>query len=56
MSLFDFENKEALFPIHRSQKFCLLTLSGVAAPTSEVAFACYLTNPDQINDQDKPLP
>jgi len=29
LSLFDFENREALFPgVHRSYKFCLLTLAG----------------------------
>lgn len=32
-SLYDFENREAIFPgVHRSYKFCLLTLSGSARP------------------------
>jgi len=32
-SLYDFENREALFPgVHRSYKFCLLTLTGATPP------------------------
>src|SRR5690606_29346873 len=33
VSLFDFENKEGIFPaVHRSFKFCLLTVSGIDEP------------------------
>ena len=37
-SLFDFENREALFPeVHRSYKFCLLTVVGGRTANGEVA-------------------
>ena len=33
VSLYDFENREGIFPgVHRSYKFCLLTLTGAAPP------------------------
>src|SRR5690606_8075343 len=46
--LFDFENSAPLFPgVHRSFKFCLLTLgSGV----TEAEFAFFLTDPTQLED------
>ena len=38
VSLFDFENKKGLFPgVHRSYKFCLLTLTGRKRPSSSGA-------------------
>jgi len=44
-SLYDFENRDALFPgVHRSYKFCLLTLSGPGRPVvggAEFAFFCH---------------
>lgn len=36
VSLYDFENRDAIFPVHRSYKFCLLTLG--AAPRAEFLF------------------
>jgi hypothetical protein len=49
VSLFDFENKEALFSsVHRSFKFCLLTLSGKAQES--VLFSFFSTNPAQLYD------
>jgi len=34
-SLYDFENRNAIFPnVHRSYKFCLLSISGYARPTT----------------------
>ena len=43
VSLFDFENREAIFKgVHRSYKFCLVTLSGEASPVPEAEF-CLLT-------------
>ncbi len=43
--LYDFENREGLFPgVHRSYKFCLLTLSGPGRPVAggaEFAFFCH---------------
>ena len=38
VSLFDFENREGLFPgVHRSYKFCLLTLAGGRMANGQVA-------------------
>ena len=37
-SLYDFENRNAIFPgVHRSYKFCLLTLTGAERPAQEGA-------------------
>jgi hypothetical protein len=47
VSLIDFENREALFPgVHRSYKFCLLTLG--TAPAARFSF--FLTRPEQAKD------
>jgi hypothetical protein len=49
VSLYDFENREGLFPsIHRSYKFSLLTLTGKPARQSEFAF--FLTRTEQMGD------
>lgn len=46
-SLYDFENREAIFPgVHRSYKFCLLTLG----PAAEAEFAFFLTQTAQLAD------
>jgi hypothetical protein len=40
-SLYDFENSDAIFlAVHRSYKFCLLTLTGSGTPRAEFAFFC----------------
>lgn len=47
VSLYDFENREAVFPsVHRSYKFCLLTLG--AAEQAE--FVCFATQVNQLAD------
>ncbi|WP_134389853.1 Eco57I restriction-modification methylase domain-containing protein [Methylacidiphilum sp. Yel] len=53
-SLYDFENRKGLFPgVHRSYKFCLLTLTGALRPAraAEFAFFCHdaadLTHPER---------
>lgn len=47
--LFDFENSAPLFQgVHRSFKFCLLTLGGGVA---EAEFAFFLTDPAQLEDE-----
>ena len=47
VSLYDFENREAIFPgVHRSYKFCLLTLGQAA----EAEFAFFLTQTAQLGD------
>jgi very-short-patch-repair endonuclease len=57
-SLFDFENRQALFPgVHRSYKFCLLTLAGSWQPTpagvreaAPMVFAFFATDADHLRD------
>ena len=50
VSLFDFENREGLFAgVHRSYKFCLLTVS--THPIAESEFAFFLTHPSQLQDK-----
>lgn len=45
--LVDYENREALFPgVHRSYKFCLLTIGAAA----EALFAFFLTGTEQLQD------
>jgi hypothetical protein len=47
-SLFDFENSAPIFSgVHRSFKFCLLTLGR----TNEATFAFYLTDTKQLSDE-----
>lgn len=47
VSLYDIENREAVFPsVHRSYKFCLLTLGRV--PAAE--FVCFATQVGQLAD------
>ena len=47
VSLYDFENREAVFPgVHRSYKFCLLTLG----QAEEAEFAFFLTQTAQLQD------
>ncbi|GIV18246.1 MAG: hypothetical protein KatS3mg022_3681 [Armatimonadota bacterium] len=52
VSLYDFENREAIFPsIHRSYRFCLLTLQGGGA--NELAsprFTFFATRPEHLHD------
>jgi hypothetical protein len=46
-SLFDFENRDAIFlSVHRSYKFCLLTLG----QAEQAEFAFFLTNTQQLAD------
>ena len=50
VSLHDFENKNGLFPIHRSFKFCLLTINGVDFTPSIIDFSFFLHTVDEINE------
>lgn len=53
VSVFDFENREYLFPtLHTKTKFCLLTICSKEF-TKEMQFAFYLTNVDQLKDNRK---
>jgi hypothetical protein len=49
-SLYDFENREGLFPdVYYRMKFALFTIRGI--PIAEPSFAFYLTQPEQIKDE-----
>jgi hypothetical protein len=49
VSLFDFENSLPMFEgVHRSFKFCLLTLSGRGAPVAQASFAFFAHHPDDL--------
>ena len=51
VSLYDFENREGVFPgVHRSYKFCLLTLSGADRPSRQAEFAFFLHRTEQLQD------
>ncbi len=54
-SLYDFENAAPLFPgVHRSYKFCLLTLTGSERPAEAGAdFAFFLHDPDDLADPER---
>lgn len=49
-SLYDFENKEGLFDIHRMFKFCLLTVGQKQDKPREVSGGFYLTRLDHLLD------
>lgn len=55
VSLFDFENRDAIFPgVHRSSKFCLLTLTGPERAVPHGAeFAFFLHNTQQLADPER---
>jgi hypothetical protein len=53
VSLFDFENRDALFPgVHRSYKFCLLTLRGKSQP-EPARLSFFLNQPAQLREADR---
>lgn len=48
-ALYDFENAKPLFEgVHRSFKFCLLTMSGRSEPAEVATFAFFLHDPSEI--------
>ena len=54
VSLYDFENREAVFPgVHRSYKFCLLTLSGAGWPSPQAEFAFFLHRTEQLHESER---
>ena len=51
ISLYDFENAAPVFAgVHRSFKFCLLTLSGTKRPAEEAEFAFFAHQPSDLSD------
>lgn len=53
ISLYDFENREALFDIHRMFKFCLLTAGKQQAKPRAVQGGFYLTRLDHLLDPNR---
>lgn len=50
VSLFDFENRGGLFPgVHRSYRFCVLTITGVTGRVGSVAAAFFAQDPAEIS-------
>ncbi|QLG10891.1 N-6 DNA methylase [Deinococcus sp. D7000] len=53
-SLYDFENREGIFPgVHRSFKFCMLTVSGTDRPNKAARFAFFALNAAEATAPDK---
>jgi hypothetical protein len=54
-SLFDFENREGLFPaVDSRMKFCLITMgNGVKVLAKEATFVFFALNTNELNDPDK---
>ena len=51
VSLYDFENREAVFSgVHRSYKFCLLTLTGADRLSPQAEFAFFLYQAEQLGE------
>ena len=56
VSLYDFENRDAIFPgVHRSYKFCLLTLTGTDHRQEAGEFAFFLHRAEQIKDSERKI-
>ncbi len=54
VSLYDFENREGIFPaVHRSYKFCLLTMGGPQTAPGGTDFVFFLTNAAQLHESDR---
>ena len=54
VSLYDFENREKVFPgIDSRIKFCLLTLTGAALPCSSPEFACFLYRVEHLREDER---
>jgi hypothetical protein len=54
VSLYDFENRKGIFPgVHRSYKFCLLTLAGAAARMSAAQFAFFCHDVADLEDPER---
>lgn len=54
VSLFDFENRQRIFPgIDSRIKFCLLTLTGAARPAAEAEFVFFALDTSEVRDPEK---
>lgn len=53
-SMYDFENREATFPgVHRSYKFCLLTMAGPRAPVAHAEFSFFALRVEDLQDEER---
>ncbi|WP_370012873.1 DNA methyltransferase [Nocardiopsis sp. LDBS0036] len=53
-ALYDFENAAPLFPgVHRSFKFCILSLAGRDMREPKASFAFFVHDPSELEDADK---
>ncbi|MFC3494439.1 Eco57I restriction-modification methylase domain-containing protein [Glycomyces rhizosphaerae] len=53
-ALYDFENSAPVFPdVHRSFKFCILSIAGPAAREEVARFAFFLHDPAELDDASK---
>ncbi|MFI0718304.1 Eco57I restriction-modification methylase domain-containing protein [Streptomyces sp. NPDC021224] len=56
-ALFDFENATPLFPgVHRSFKFCVLSLTGSEIPEQAARFGFFLHDPAELTDPENTFP
>lgn len=54
VSLYDFENRKGIFPgVHRSYKFCLLTLAGAERPVPAAEFAFFALDTADLADPER---
>ena len=54
VSLYDFENREKVFPgIDSRIKFCLLTLNGFEHPSLKAEFSFYLHSTEELQDRER---
>ena len=54
VSLYDFENKEGLFPdVAPSMKFCLITMAGYNSSIGSTIFVFFATNTSQLEEDDR---
>lgn len=52
-SLYDFENRQKLFPIDSRFKFCLLTMNGTMVRTDTFDFSFFLHNTEELKDKER---
>ncbi|QDU94946.1 Eco57I restriction-modification methylase domain-containing protein [Lignipirellula cremea] len=57
VSLYDFENRDAIFPgVHRSYKFCLLTATGESSHTEPASFVFFAQSVADLRDSQRRFP
>ena len=53
VSIIDFENREKLFPIHSSFRFCLLTATGSDIKIDKAKMICYASNMNHLLEKER---